>query len=150
MSQKELVKQIAETLRLDATLVALVSHAATDIRIARDRPPIKAKLPFLGIRVFESNPLVDGDVTHFQTARIHFKAYGTDEIDVIDIADRLDLLLQPERSSASNAYYDFSGGNISTRSTRWKSRGLRDFDDEIDVWNEIIEADIVWVPQACP
>lgn len=150
MSQKELVKQIAETLRLDATLVALVEHTSSDIRIARDRPPIKAKLPFLGIRVFESNPLVSGDVTHFQIARIHFKAYGLNETNIIDIADRLDLLLQPERSGASNAYYDFSGGSISTRSTRWKTRGLRDFDDETDVWNEIVEADIVWVPQACP
>lgn len=152
MSHLKLYKCIVEKLRTDTgvgSLVALTEHSSGDIRIARDKPPIKAKTPFLGVRVFVSVPLIGGGTaTEVKRSRIHFQSYSTSELLVEQIADRLDELL--DREGEATAYYDFSGTDVSVRSSRWKSRDLADVDEETDVWFVRTEADLIWVPQSCP
>lgn len=152
MSKKLLVKYVAEKLRTDTgagSLVELTNHASNNIRIARDRQPTKEKLPYLGVLVFQSLPQVGSDVTHLQRSRVHFKSYSSSELKAVDIADRLETLLQPEKDGATDAYYDFSGGSISNRQTRWKSTGPPEFDEDVDVWKVLVEADLIWVNVAC-
>ena len=151
MSHLRLVKCIIEKLRTDTgvgSLVALTLHSSGDIRIARDRPPVKGKLPFLGVRVIQSIPLIGSDATHVKRSRVHFRCYSTSEIVANQIADRLDVLLDDKEGITS--YYDFSGTDLSCRSGRWKSRDETDFDEETDAWNVLVEADVIWTPQQCP
>jgi len=148
MSKKLLVKYITEKFRTDTgagSLVAITGHLITDIRIARDKQPVKEKLPYLGVMVFQSIPLIGSDVTHAQKSRIYAKGYAVSELVAVDIADRVEVLLKPEKSGAVTSYYDFSGTDVSIRDTRWKSTSLPDYDDKLSVWHVLVEFDITWI-----
>ena len=149
MSKNLLVKQIVEKFRTDATLVVLTGHGTSDIRIARDKQPVKEKLPFLGATIFQSIPLISADVTHLQRSRVYVRSYAVYDYTAAEIADRVEVLLQPEKTGAVTSYYDFSGTNISNRDTRWKSTSLPDYDDKTGIWDVLVEFDVTWVNLTC-
>jgi len=149
MSQKLLIKQILTTLRSDTTLCSLTGHSSTNIRIARDSPPVKARTPFLGVSIFDSFPLLVVDVSNLQRARVWFNCYAAVELTVIDIADRVENLFHTNSANNTN-YYDFSGGGVSTRMTLFRSRKRTEYDDKTDVWSTLLQADAIWVNSACP
>ena len=153
MSQKNLLKEIVETLRTDAVLVSLTNHDETKprgFRIAGDEPPVKGRTPFLGVEVILSVPLMDSDVPQMQNAQIGFNCYSTKKLTSADIADRVEFLLQDKSGEANTGYYNFSGGSISNRMTRFKNREGAVFDDKTDVWTSIVEAVVIWVDKTCP
>lgn len=154
MSQEKLLKQVVEKLRTDATLVSSTGHDPTKsngYRIARYEPPVKGRLPFLGVEMFISTPLMLSDVPQLQVSRFYFHCYASSELTSIRIADRMEALLNPEEavSTANTEYYDFSGTDVSNKMTRFKRRE-REFDEDTDSWNDIVEADIIWLNQPCP
>jgi hypothetical protein len=156
--QENLNQAIVEKLRADTVatigLVALTGHdqsKAEGFRIARQTPPVKSRLPFLGVSIFTSIPLMDSDVSQLQRARVHFRCYGAKELPAIKLADRMEHLLHGRAEDVSvgtnRGYYDFSNSEVSTRSTRFKNRDLPDFDDDVDAWNVLVEADLVWIDE---
>ena len=153
MSHKNLITALITKLRDDTgagSLVALTGHNGTTIRIARDQPPMKERLPFLGVAVFVSMPLIGPDATHVKQSRLHFRVYDRIEIGAHDIMDRVDTLLDDKTSDANTGYYDFSTTDISIRQNRWVSRKESIFDEEKEVWEGLVEADVIWVNETCP
>lgn len=153
--QKQLIKQIAEKLRTDSggagRLVELTKHRTNRIRIGRDMAPRKDHTPYLGIAIMSSVPITES-ATSVQVARVRFISYARDELTVFDIADRIEVLLDDE-SGTNRSFYDFSGslaGEVSTRSSRFKTRGEPDLDAKTEVWNVFIEADVIWTSSPCP
>jgi len=153
--QKQLIKQVIDKLRTDSgaadRLVELTKHRTNRIRIGRDKAPRKDHTPYLGVMVMSSVP-INESVTSVQTARVRFTAYARDELTVFDIADRIEILLDDE-SGTNISYYDFSGsssGEVSTRSTRFKTRAEPEFDEDTDVWSILVEADVIWASKPCP
>ena len=150
----ELVKQVIDTLRTDTgagSLVSLTTHtgiAPNGIRIARDSPPVKRRVPFLGVRVETTLPLIGVDATMVKKSRIAFRCYSTNEILAEQIADRVEELLDVRTGlDSAIGYYNFSGSDISVRMSRWANRVGADFDEETDVWNSVVGADVIWVTQ---
>lgn len=156
--QAKLTLAIVDKLRTDTGaggLVELTHHDASSpakYRILRDQPPTKGKLPFLGVAIYQSTPLMDDGPSQVETARVYFHCYSTSDLTAITIADRLENLLhaKAEQLSLTNVgHYDFSSSDISNRQTRWKSRDVPDFDDETDVWHVLVEADVIWIAEPC-
>ena len=161
--QEKLYKAIVEKLRTDTgsgSLVELSGHDATSANgyaIGRSKPNVAERLPYLGVKILQSLPLVEGgSVTHVQRARISFLCSAESELTAIRLADRIEKLLhwKVEDDAArkpATGYYDFSNTDISTRSVRFKSRTPEpDFDEDSDVWTDAVEADVIWVSQPCP
>lgn len=150
MSRLRLIKSLVNKLSSDSVLISLTGHdeASNKIRIARDSPPVKGKVPFLGVKVFASAPMLESDVTQLQVSRIHFLCHG-DEIRASQIADRVEHLFHDVSGNANTGYYDFSGPGLSIRSSRFKRRRGASYDQNTDVWTELIEADIIWTPESC-
>lgn len=153
--QAQLVLGIINKLRSDTgagSLVELTNHDSSSpsgYRIMRDRPPTKGKVPFLGIRIQQSVPLMEDGPSQVEQARVYFSCYSTNDLTAIKIADRLEELLHDTLSSTNRGYYDFSTSDISNRQTRWKNRDVPDFDDDTDVWTVLVEADLIWVGSPC-
>lgn len=160
LGQEKLGKAIAEKLRTDTgagSLVALTNHDASTVggyRIAADQPQKKGDKPFLGFRIFQSFPLSPDGPTHVQKARIHFRAYSTKRLTSIQIADRIDHLLHARDEQVTFGtnvgFYDFSSSDISNRQTRWRSRDEVDFDDGLDIYMTLVEAELIWIDESCP
>lgn len=146
-----LLGRIATVLRADTgagSLVTLTGHSTSDIRIARDKPPVKGKLPYLGFIIFDSAPLMGPDLTHLQRSIVRFKCYSSDDLKSIQIADRLEDLFNV---SDPISYYDFSdsGSGISTRMTRFRRRYEIEHDNDLDVWNTMIDVNFTWIDSTC-
>ena len=141
------MKAVVGKLRTDDELVRLTKHKPPkDLRIARVKPPIKGKSPFLGVKFISSVPRMPDTATAVQDAIIEFVAISTDEILSAAIADRLEDLLHPNDNVE---YYDFSSSEISNRSTLFTRRDVPVFDDDNDMWKSSIFVDIVWVNSPC-
>lgn len=160
LGHEKLGNAIATKLRTDigtGSLVELTGHNSAipdEYRIAIDKPQKRGTKPFLGIRIFQSIPLSENGPTHMQKARAHFRCYSTKPLTALRIADRLDQLLHARDEQVSDGtnigYYDFSDGSMSNRQTRWKSRDEVDFDDGLDIYMVLVEADLIWVDSPCP
>jgi len=148
MSQKELLTQLITKLRTDATLVSLTGHTSSDMRIGRDSPGTKPKKPFLGILLFQSVPMLGADVTNLQRAVTWITAYSTKELTCIDIADRVEKLLHVDNPT-NLTYYDFTGGTITNKMTRFVSRSRQLKDQNTDTWSITIKANVMWLDQTC-
>jgi len=146
-------RAIADRLRADTgagSLATLTQHDAADpneYRIGRDKPMKGAKTPYLGISVFQSIPLIDNGPSETQLARIHFRSYSRDALTSMQIADRLEHLLHSRGSNTS--YLDFSDERITTQQVQFKRREDEDFDDKIDAWTSLVEADVIWLDEPC-
>jgi hypothetical protein len=155
--QQKLLKSIVAKLRLDTgtdSLVARTNHSSSNIRIARDRPILKSETPYLGVFVSQSVPVMGDGPDILEQARVHFRAYAAKELTSMQIADRLSYLLQgwsQHSASPNTGYYDFSSvsDGISNRHTRYAGRDGQLFNDKTDVWNTLIEADLIWTNKAC-
>lgn len=153
MSQLLLVKAITDKLRADTgagSLVTLTGHTSSNLRIARDQPPVKALTPFLGVLIVDSPPLIGVDATHVQKARVLFKSYSVEELTVWKLCDRMGTLLHDITGNPNTGYYDFSNTDICTRQTRYAGRTEPTFDSKTEVWVGIVEADVIWVNVPCP
>ena len=156
--QERLNKAITDKLRADSgaadRLVELTGYSATKLRIGRDKPVTKGEAPFLGVSVFNSEPIAEDGPTHVQRARVHFRAYSTSELTAIKLGDRLEVLLHAvatQNSGRTNAeWFNFSNAQVSNKQTRFKNRDQANFDDETDVWSVLVEADVVWLDEPCP
>jgi len=153
--QKQLIKQVVEKLRTDTggadRLVELTKHRANRIRIGRNFAPRKDNTPYLGVSITASTP-INENATFIQTARLRFNVYARTELTAFDIADRIEVLLDDE-SGTNKSYYDFSGslvGEVSTRSSRLKERSEPELDNDTEVWNIFVEADVIWASSPCP
>ena len=153
--QKQFIKQLVEKLRTDSggagRLVELTKHRTNRIRIGRDMAPRKDHTPYLGVAVMSSIP-VNEAATSVQVARVRFISYAREELTAFDIADRIETLLD-DASGTNRSFYDFSGssaGEVSTRSSRFKTRGEPDLDAKTEVWSIFIEADVIWDASTCP
>lgn len=155
MAWEILADKIVSKLKTDTgtgSLVALTGHDETKqngFRIARDTPTVVGRTPFLGVKITTSRPLMDSDATSIQLARVVFAAYATDELTSMKIADRVNALLAP-RDDGNRDYYDFSDGDLSNRSTRFKLRSAATFDMKLNVWTSTVEADVIWDKSNCP
>lgn len=151
MSKLQLAHAIVDKLRTDTgagSLVTLTGHG-TIHKIARDEPPVKDRLPFLGVSIPTSVVLLQtGDVTKLQKATVQFRCYANTEPAAELIADRVETLLHS--SDDNTSYYDFSNSNVSTRQVRFKTRMGSDFDEKADVWTGIVEASVIWLSSPCP
>jgi len=153
---EKLYLAIVNKLRADTgagSLVTLTTHditVANGYKIGRWAPIVKKRSPYLGVRVRQSVPLMGMDVTQLQITTIDFYSSAISELTSLQINDRLESLLHAGVSSPNTDYYDFSDANVSTRSSRFKSRRQSEFDEDIDVWTDIIRADIIWIGQPCP
>jgi len=148
--QELLLGQLAIKLRTDTgagSLVTLTGHTIIKLRIARDRPPIKGDKPFLGITIVDSLPMLGPDVTHLQRSIVRFKCYAAVELTSIKLADRIEFLLH---DSDPTSFYDFSGNGISNRMTRFRQRFDREHDEDTDVWNSMVDANLIWLDTSCP
>ena len=150
--QKQLIKQIVEKLRTDSgaadRLVELTKHRSNRIRIGRNMQPRKANLPYLGVEIEQSIPL-NPSVTSIQVADVRFGCYSADELTAIDIADRIEVLLD-DSTGTNRSFFDFSGsvsGDVRNKSTRFVSRDGIDFDEDNDVWSINVYADVIWDSQ---
>lgn len=158
MGQESLLSAIVTRLRQDtsgaSSLVTLTGHSSSKedgLRIGRDKPPVKGRLPYLGVKVFTSTPLIStGDVPSLQVARVHFICYAAEELLAIKLADRLEVLLNSDNSSPNRAYLDFSGASVRNAMTRFKSRSEYDFNESTDTYSQLVEADVIWDVNACP
>jgi len=160
--QEKLYKAITDKLRTDTgagSLVELTGHDAsspTGYKIGRASPTTKEKDPYLGVKILQSLPLVEGgDVTHVQRARVAFHCSAKSELTAIRLADRIEKLLhwkvEDDAARKPDGFYSFSNTDISTRSVRFKARTPEpDFDEDSDVWTDSVEADVIWVSQPCP
>lgn len=149
--QQKLYTAIVTKLRLDTgagSLVALTGHTATDLRIARDKPPKKGITPFLGVSIFFTVPLIEDGPTQVRESSVHFRSYAGKELTALQIADRMEELLHD--ITDNTGYYSFSDANVSTRQVRFKSRTAPDFDDDVEVCTITIVASIIWVDAPCP
>lgn len=147
MNQEAFYADIVSKLRSDTgvgSLVALTGHSSSDLRIARDQPPVKARMPFLGVKMLVSTPLED-EVSNFQRTNVEFRAYAASEKTCIQIADRVTNLISAKSLTHVTGYYDFSGTSISNRMTQFRSRSTTMFDEESDVWTQIVTAELIWV-----
>lgn len=150
--QKQLIKQVVDKLRTDSgaadRLIELTKHRSNRIRIGRDMQPRKGNLPYLGVSIMSSIP-INVSVTSVQIAAVRFSCYSTTELTAIDIADRIEVLLD-DSSGSNRSFFDFSGsvaGEVRNKSTRFSSRDGIAFDDEKDVWSIFVYADIIWDSQ---
>tara|TARA_R100000152_G_C6678678_1_gene113105 strand:- start:167 stop:508 length:342 start_codon:yes stop_codon:yes gene_type:complete len=110
--------------------------------------PRKGNLPYLGVSIMSSIP-INTSVTSIQIAAVRFSCYSTTELTVIDIADRIEVLLD-DSTGSNRSFFDFSGsvsGEVRNKSTRFSSRDGIAFDDEKDVWSIFVYADIIWDSQ---
>jgi len=147
--QEKLNKAIADVLRADTgagSLVELTGHTPTNIRIARDTPPVKGMKPFLGFRIGPSVPL-NNETTFLQESRVEFCCCSTQELTAMRIADRLEELVH---NTTPASYWNFSNGDISNRSTRFANRGKSMHDEDTDVWTVQVDLDLIWYGQPCP
>ena len=158
VGQLDLRKAVIDKLRTDTgagSLVELTEHDTTAVngyRIAAQRPPIKARLPYLGVRIEQALPLMASDVPQLQVAQAEFSCHSLKELTTLQIADRIEALvnLDSDPSDPNTNYYDFSDGVISNRSTRFKSRQGSAFDEDTEVWTVLVTADIVWINKPYP
>jgi hypothetical protein len=127
-------------------LVELTNHSATDPRIIRYQPVLKAKAPRLLIKVAESVPLND-NVTLTQRARVEFTSVSGTDIRAVEILDRLETLFD---FTDNKSYYDFSGGNIATFGVMFKLRNEPVILTGDDVWRAEMEVEIIWSKISCP
>ncbi len=154
MSKLALIKAVVETLRYDTGiggLVKLSEHTASDLRIAREKPPVKGRLPFLGVSIPVSVPLMQSDVTQLQRITLEFSCHAASELVVEQLADRLEVLLHKnEDSKVNTSYYNFSTDDVSTRMTRYTDRNGPDFDATTKIWTSIVRASVIWTGSPCP
>jgi len=162
-AQANLYRAIVNKLRVDTgvgSLVVLTGHSsssASQYRIARDKKPTKSETPFLGVSIYQSVPLSDDGPSHIQRARVYFYCYSTEELVAIQLADRVEHLLHardeqadlPLGEGTNLGHYNFSDDRIRNQQTRYKSRDLPDFDDDTDVWQVLVEADLIWNDSPC-
>jgi len=161
--REKLTLAIVTKLRTDTgvgSLVALTNHNAASVsgyRIVRDSPPKRGETPMLGISIRQSFPLLEDGPSEMQIARVHFHAYTTKDLTAIRIGDRLEHLLHardeqdPGMDSITNVgHYDFSSVDIRNSQTRWKNTDEPDFNDETDVWEVVVEAQLIWHDTSCP
>jgi hypothetical protein len=149
---------VVATLRGDTgagSLVTLTGHASGKIRIARDKPIVKAATPFLGVLALETVPVSDDGPSQIMQSLVQFRCYSTSELTAIRLSDRMSHLLhardeQSVSGQTNRGYYDFSDSNVSNRQTRWKSTSFPDHDSDVDVWTVTVEASVLWVDNPCP
>lgn len=154
MSKINLVTALVEHLRLDVgvgSLVALTGHTVTQMKIARDSPPVKGRTPFLGVAMPVSMPLMGVYVTQVQRGTAYFYCQSKDEVLAEQLADRIEYLLHNNTITTVNTdYYDFSNSDVSVRGNRFVSRIGSDFDAKLEVWLAEVRAEVIWTNTSCP
>jgi len=155
MSQK-LYKAVIDACRADAVaggLVELTKDSSDRRHIARRQPIVKERTPFLGIKCGASLPAVGVDVTHLKRTQVEFDCIARKELTAIQIADRVEALLQPESDTGADVnlvYWNFSNTEIRNLQTRWRARDESEYAEDTEVWTIVVAAEVHWVPQPCP
>jgi len=153
-----LQEAIVDKLSSDSELVNLTNDGLPDsvgtlhhIGVLLNEPALKDRLPFLGVVVLNSEPLIfNGGRLNLERTDVGFLVFSRDECLGTQIADRVQSLLTGIGSGDCNrGFYSFSNDYIRNLSTEYTSRMRREFDKVLDVYEEIIEAVLVWSPIPC-
>jgi hypothetical protein len=149
MREENLYSAIVTKLQADTgsgSLVALTGHTGSNIRIARFRPKQLPSLPFLGIWIADTSRAIEDGPGVIYSSLVFFTSYSKDDLTSIKLSDRIQVMLESaEKSGTSNrGFLDFSDSKICNYSTRFLGREPKDYNDERDVWNLLIQASVVW------
>ena len=150
MGQTHLTAALVDGLVADTTLVTLTGHTTANLRIGMDGPIVAERTPFLGVKVIASPPLMPGgDVTQLQNARVQFKCSARAQETAVAIADEVEALLHNSAGSANTGFWDVSDGTVRVRQARYANRVGPEYDGDQKVWTIVVEAQLVWLDQAC-
>lgn len=153
-AHQQLLSAIITSLRADSSdpvnLVDLTGHTNTNDgqRIARWTPPIKARTPYLGVRLDATFPLLYDALTSLKKTMVEFEATAVNELDTIKIADRMEALLKAT-GNTDLEYFNVSDTNIHNKQTRYVRTELAEFDDDTDVWCASVWAEFHWIDVPC-
>lgn len=153
--QEYLYRAIINVLRDDVGvggLVDLTDHSIYTVngyKIGRKSPTVKGRLPFVGVHILTTIPLLPSDVPQLQNSMVDFYCSANTELTAIRLADRIEYLLHAESYGANTGYLDFSDEYIDVRSTRFKLRRGTDHDEKTDVWEDLVRARVIWVQRPC-
>lgn len=152
---EKLISAVVTKLQADTgagSLVTLTGHTSAESHIARSKPLVEKRSPFIGVSAY-GTPFMGPDVTTVKRSVVIFEicANGSGaELTVLRICDRLEYLLDGPSPATNRSYYDFSDASINTKQVRLKSRGNTYFDEELDVWAAVVDANVIWIGEPCP
>jgi len=131
-------------------LVSLTGHttSANGQRIARWKPPIKARVPFLGVRIDATFPVLFDALTAYKKSIVEFEVASSAELDGIKITDRIEDLLKAA-GNTDLAYFNVSDDNVNNKQTRYMRTELSEYDEDTDVWLASVWAEFHWIDVPC-
>ena len=142
---KLLWKALSAKLIADTTLVALLGHTSSDIRIAyweKEAPPA---YPFLAFHDDVDSPWHENMTTIPQLTRVTFAAFAAVRVDCDNILTRLFDLLTQKTATEPNQYWDISNLEILNQWTHYRRRGPIEYDDKRQVFHGILLSEFRWL-----
>lgn len=153
-------KFVSETCLTDITC----HGEASDIDPAESRIGIGSRgsnthpeMPFIGVEIVDTNPLVrDDPATNWYHSLVFVFCTANDELTAREIAGLVSSLLSRRPAGESRGwFYDFSNDCIFSRDTLWVSNlrfgreGQNKFNHETDQWLEVVEFSVKWSDCPC-
>jgi hypothetical protein len=125
--------------------------AAGDYRIGAYVGDAPAVMPYLSIRISPSVPLTGDSNATWTKTRVMYTAHSTNPLIATKLIDYIENLL---RGGQNRAYMDISNDRIANANTsmkrRWYGQKAGDeYDQDTDVWMDMVEVEMVWSPNAC-
>ncbi len=151
-----LQEAIVEVFSADLTLISLTNDGVTDdvgsihhIGIMLDEPGVKERLPYVGIAVANTVPAIlnEGYTQQFRST-VLVGIFSRDECVATLIADRVQSMLTYIPGNCMG-YLNFTNDHIRNLGTEFYGRPGREFNRKLDVYEELIEMNLLWSPIPC-
>ena len=124
-----------------------------NITIGEATPNTINQHPFLGFSIPKTEPITKYDSSGCYMSKVMFHVVTCDSAKTTKIADTLQQLLSVRPVEAlSNWFYDVSNSCLHCKFSRFISRmplSPRRFDDNTDVFTEILESSFIWTYCPC-
>lgn len=132
-------KALKAKLIADATLLAFFTDSK---QIYRGFPKKGAVYPALSFTSSQSTPTVFNGPSNVKTSTIDFHCCAKKDLTVIDIADRISLLLD---NGVTNYWFDITNADICNGMTNFRFRDTEpEFDEDLDIYIVSVVADFYW------
>ena len=159
--QVELIEAVCTKLATDTgvgSLVALTGHNPSNpdrgIRIGRKLPPLRSRVPYVGVSIRASRLISDSSISHIQLGRLELSINdcgdGAD-LSILRIGDRIEGLIlglvgtgKPPGGPDDLWYYDPSNNEVRVLSFRWFSRSKIFEEEDSDIRSQNILVDVIW------